>query len=442
MSRREARSGTSRQILAVAVPAFAALVAEPVMLLADTAMIGHLGTPELAGLAVASVVLTTVVGLCVFLAYGTTSAVARSHGAGRAAEAGAQAFGGIWLAAALGVVLGLLTVSTAGPVTTALASSSEVAGHAVTYLRISAAGVPAVLLMLAATGALRGVLDLRTPLVVTVSACVANVLLNAVLIYGLDWGVVGAALGTVVVQWAAAGWLTATVARRLRTETVSARPRLDAVLRAARAGVPLLVRTGTLRVAVLLATAVAATFGDASLAAHQVTATVVTLCAFALDALAIAGQTLTGRALGAGDAELTRVLTRQMVQWGWGVGAAIGVVLALASPWIPGAFTSDPAVADVLVPALVAAALVQPLSGAVFVLDGVLMGAGDGRYLAAAGVVVLIVYAPLVLLVGGADAGLTWLWIAYAAFIGARWGTLEHRRRSERWMVLGPAPAS
>ena len=173
-----------------------------------------------------------------------------------------------------------------------------------------------------------------------------------------------------------------------------------------------------------------------------VTATVVALCAFALDALAIAGQTLTGRALGAGDPELTRALTGQMVRWGWGVGAVIGAVLAVASPLIPGAFTSDPDVADVLVPALVAAALVQPLSGSVFVLDGVLISAGDGRYLAAAGVVVLIAYAPLVLLVAVADAGLTWLWIAYAGFIGARWITLELRRRSERWMVLGPAAAS
>ncbi|MEG9225038.1 MATE family efflux transporter [Aeromicrobium sp. Sec7.5] len=439
MSRAGARSGTSRQILAVALPAFAALVAEPVMLLADTAMIGHLGTPELAGLAVASVVLTTVVGLCVFLAYGTTSAVARSHGAGREAEAGAQAFGGLWLAASLGVVLALLTATTAGPVTTALASSPEVAGHAATYLRISAAGVPAVLLMLAATGALRGVLDLRTPLVVTVSAGGANVALNAVLIYGLGWGVAGAALGTVVVQWGAAAWLTAAVTRRLRTDGMAGGPRLGPVLDAARAGIPLLVRTGTLRIAILLATAVAATFGDASLAAHQVTATVVTLCAFALDALAIAGQTLTGRALGSGDAELTRDLTDQMVRWGWGVGAAIAVVLAIAAPWIPGAFTSDPDVAAALVPALVAAALVQPLSGAVFVLDGVLIGAGDGRYLAAAGVVVLIAYAPLVLLVGAAGAGLTWVWIAYAGFIGARWITLELRRRSERWMVLGAA---
>ncbi|WP_344202857.1 MATE family efflux transporter [Aeromicrobium alkaliterrae] len=429
--------GTSRQILAVALPAFAALVAEPVMLLADTAMIGHLGTPELAGLAVASVVLTTIVGLCVFLAYGTTSAVARSHGAGREAEAGAQAVGGIWLAAGLGVGLGMLAALLARPVSTALASSTEVADHASTYLAISAAGVPAMLLALAATGALRGVLDLRTPLYATVSACVANVGLNAVLIYGLGWGVAGAALGTVVAQWGAAVWLVTTVVRRASADGVSSRPRLAPVLDAARAGVPLLIRTATLRVAVLLATAVAATFGDASLAAYQVTAIVVTFCAFALDAIAIAGQTLTGRALGAGDADLTQALTSQMLRWGWGMGAAIGLVVAALTPWLPAAFTTDPAVVDVLVPALLAAALVQPLSGAVFVLDGVLIGAGDGRYLAVAGAVALVAYAPFALLAGVTDAGLTWLWVAYAGFIAARWVTLEHRRRSGRWIVLG-----
>ncbi|WP_229052156.1 MATE family efflux transporter [Aeromicrobium sp. Leaf350] len=437
MSGAAPRVGTSRQILAVAVPAFAALVAEPVMLLADTAMIGHLGTAELAGLAVASVVLTTIAGLCVFLAYGTTAAVARSHGAGRATEAGSQAFGGVWLAAALGVVLGGLALVVAEPVSGALASSPEVADHASTYLRISAAGVPALLLALAATGALRGVLDLRTPLYATVSACVANVGLNAVLIYALGWGVGGAALGTVIAQWGAATWLVVTVVRRATADGVSPRPRLGPVLAAARAGVPLLLRTATLRVAVLLATAVAATFGDASLAAYQVTAIVVTFCAFALDAIAIAGQTLTGRALGAGDAALTRSLTAQMVRWGWGLGAVIGLVLAALTPWLPAAFTSDPAVVDVLVPALLAAAVVQPLSGAVFVLDGVLIGAGDGRYLAVAGAIALAAYAPFAVLAGATDAGLTWLWVAYAGFIAARWATLEHRRRGERWLVLG-----
>jgi len=432
-----AAAGTSKQILAVAVPAFAALIAEPLMLLADTVIIGHLGTAELAGLAVAAVVLGTEVGLCVFLAYGTTSTVARSHGAGRDDHALSQAVGGLWLALGIGVVLAGGTAALAGPLTSALASSAGVADQAHTYLLVSTLGIPAMLLVLAATGALRGVLDLRTPLIVTVTACSANVVLNVALVYGAGMGVAGAALGTVIAQWGAAAWLVGAVVRRALAAGAGTAPRLDPVIEAARTGVPLVVRTATLRASLLLATAVAAGFGDAPLAAHQITMTVVTFCAFALDALAIAGQTLTGRALGSGDADLAKNLTSQMLRWGWGVGAILGIGLAAISGVLPGMFTSDDAVRDVLVPALLVAAAVQPLSGAVFVLDGVLIGAGDGRYLAWAGVAVLLAYAPFALAVGWTDAGLTWLWGAYIAFIAARWVTLELRRRSGRWIVLG-----
>jgi len=421
----------------VAIPAFAALIAEPLMLLADTAIIGHLGTAELAGLAVAAVVLGTEVGLCIFLAYGTTSTVSRSHGAGREDEALSQAVGGLWLALGLGVVLAAGTALLASPLTGSLASSSDVAGHARTYLLVSTLGLPAMLLVLAATGALRGILDLRTPLYATISACSANVVLNLVLVYGVGMGVAGAALGTVLAQWGAAVWLVGAVLRRARAAGAATSARLDPVVEAARTGVPLIVRTATLRASLVLATAVAADFGDAPLAAHQIAMTVVTFCAFALDALAIAGQTLTGRALGSGDGDLAQELTAQMLRWGWGVGALLGLVLAATSGVLPRAFTSDAAVIDVLIPALLVAAAVQPLSGAVFVLDGVLIGAGDGAYLAWAGLAVLAAYAPVALIVGSAGAGLTWLWVAYVVFIAARWVTLELRRRSGRWIVLG-----
>jgi Na+-driven multidrug efflux pump len=227
------------------------------------------------------------------------------------------------------------------------------------------------------------------------------------------------------------------VVRRARPSRASARPHVGRILAAARQGVPLIVRTLTLRAAVVLAALVASGLGDVQLAAHQVAASIVTFLAFALDAIAIAGQTLTGRALGAGDAERTRALTRRMTAWGVGTGIAAGVVLAAAAPWLPYLFTSDPAVRDVLVPALLVVAAIQPLSGVVFVLDGVLIGAGDGVYLAVAGVAVLAVYAPLVLLVGWADGGLTWLWVAYGAFIAARLVTLWLRQRGDAWMVLG-----
>ncbi|KQO36626.1 MATE family efflux transporter [Aeromicrobium sp. Leaf245] len=426
-----------RRIVAVAVPAFFALVSEPLMLLADTAIVGRLGTSELGGLAVASSVLLTVVGLCVFLAYGSTATVGRLHGAGQERAAYDGAAGGLWLAVGLGVVLGALVAATAGPVARGLGSSPEVEGHAVTYLVVSAAAVPAMLLVLAATGALRGVLDLRTPLVVTILANLLNIALNLLLVHGFDLGIGGSAAGTAIAQWAAALCLVAVVLRRARAAGSSGRPDVAGVVAAARQGVPLLARTATLRAALLLGTAVAATFGDAPLAAHQIATSLVSFLAFALDAVAIAGQTLTGRTLGAGDAEGTRALTRRMIVWGLGTGVVAAVLLLVLAPFVGGWFTPDATVHDALVPALVVVALVQPISGVVFVLDGVLIGAGDGVYLAWAGLAVLVAYAPLALLAGSLGAGLAWLWAAYGMFQLARLVTLWLRQRGDAWLVLG-----
>ncbi len=291
------------------------------MLLADTAIIGHLGTPELGGLAAASVVLGTAVGLCIFLAYGSTATVSRHHGAGDERAALSLAVSSLWLAAGLGVVLdgdhrrhqrcAHRRVVELGPV---------VAGFAQDYLLVSALALPAMLLILAATGAMRGVLDLRTPLIATIVANVLNVVLNLTFVYGFDWGVRGAAAGTVIAQWFAAAWLVTVVVRRARSVRASTRPRTAEIVGAARLGVPLLVRTITLRASLVLATLVAAQLGDVPLAANQVAAAVVTFLAFGLDAIAIAGQTLTGRTLGAGDADGTRALTNRMVAWGIATG--------------------------------------------------------------------------------------------------------------------------
>lgn len=426
-----------RDIFALALPAFAALVSEPLMLLADTAIIGHLGTTQLAGLAVASTILATIVGLCIFLAYGSTAAVARHHGAGDDSGALSLGLSGVWLAAGLGLVLAILTAITAKPITRVLSSSAPVAGEARTYLLISCLAIPAMLVVLAATGALRGVLDMRTPLIVMIAANVLNVILNLTLVYGFDLGISGAAIGTAVAQWSAAVWLTASVLRRARRVNAPVRPKPAEILWSARQGFPLIIRTATLRAALLIATAVAATQGDAPLAAHQVALTVVTLFAFALDAIAIAGQSLTGQSLGAGDAPRTRHLTNRMMAWGLASGFLAAALLLIVHSFVPQLFSPDPDVRSVLLPVLVVVALIQPLSGLVFVLDGVLIGAGDGAYLAKAGLVVLIVYAPLAYLVWQHNAGLTWLWAAYGAFIAARLVTLYARQRSDHWLVLG-----
>ncbi len=433
--------GVDRHILQVAVPAFFALISEPLMLLADTAIIGHLGTPELGGLAVASTVLATVVGLCIFLAYGSTAAVARNHGAGEESAAFGLAISGLWLAASLGVTLGVITAAASAPLSTSLASSRQVADLGHDYLAISALAVPAMLLVLAATGALRGTLDLRTPLLATIVANLLNVFLNVLFVYGLDLGIKGAASGTVLAQWFAALWLTFVVVRRARRARASTRPRLAEITSAARLGVPLLVRTLTLRASLVLGTVVAASLGNVPLAANQVVGSVVTFLAFGLDAIAIAGQALTGRALGAGDAERTRALTSRMIGWGVATGVVAAVALAATSPWIAQLFSSDPLVQDAILPVLLVIAVIQPISGVVFVLDGVLIGAGDGAYLAWAGLVTLAAYAPLALAVSWTDAGFTWLWVAYGGFMLARLVTLWRRQRGATWMVLGSATA-
>ncbi|MDQ3592846.1 MAG: MATE family efflux transporter [Actinomycetota bacterium] len=429
-----------RTMFRLAVPAFVALVSEPMFLLADTAVIGFLGTAPLAALSVAATVLQTVVGLCVFLAYATTATVARRLGAGDLRGALGDGVSGLWLAAALGVVLAGVTVAGAAPVVTAFGVTADVGAQATDYLQVSAAGVPSMLLVLAATGILRGLRDVRTPLVVVVAANLANIGLDVALVYGAGLGLVGSALGTVVAQSAAALALIVVVVRRARRNGAALRPPGRAVLSSAGSGLPLFVRTLTLRAVLVSATAAAATLPAASLAAQQITVTVVSVLAYGLDAVAIAAQAIIGRHLGAGDIASARRSTRRMVGWGVAGGVGAGAGLLAVTPWLPRLFTSDADVHSAAVAALVAVAFVQPVSGVVFVLDGVLIGAGDGRYLAVAGLLTVLVYGPAALLVLTSGGGLAALWVAYGAWMLARAGTLLPRARGSQWLRTGAAP--
>ena len=434
-----------RQILALAVPALGALVAEPLFVLVDSAVVGRLGTDPLAGLSLASTVLLTIVGLCVFLAYATTAAVARRLGAGDTAGALRTGVDGMWLALALGVVLGGLTWATAHPVVTALGATGDVARHATTYLQWSAPGLPGMLLVLAATGALRGLQDVRTPLGVAVTGAVVNAVLNVVLVLGLHRGIAGSGAGTAATQLGMAAVLAAVVARGARAAGARLTPGRAGLWANARAGAPLFVRTLSLRGALLLTTWVATGLGATALAGHQVVNAVWNLAAYALDALAIAAQALVGHALGGDDVPLARALLRRTLRWGVGAGAASGVLVGgLAWAYVP-LFTADDGVREAAVAALVVAALALPLGGWAWVLDGVLIGAGDGRFLARVGVVTLAVYVPAALAVhawappGG--VGLAWLWAAFVGvFLVARCVANGLRARGSAWLVVGAAP--
>jgi len=425
------------EILRLALPAFGALVAEPLFLLADSAIVSRLGTVPLGGLGIASQALTTLVGISIFLAYGTTAAVARQLGAGHRDEAIRQGIDGLWLAAAIGLAVLAAGWPLAPHIVAAFGGTQGVSHEAVIYLRISLLGAPSMLLVLAGTGVLRGLQDTRTPLLVAVAANALNIALNATFVLGLHWGIAGSAAGTVIAQIGSSAAYLAVVTRGARLAGIGMRPDRQGIRSAAFAGASLVLRTLALQVVLILMTALAARQSDAAIAAHQIAMRIWNLFVFALDAIAIAAQAITGRHLGGSDVAAARAATRRMIAWGAGYGALFSIILLVIRPALPGLFGVTPQVRGLLLAVLLVVIVQQPVAGVVFVLDGVLIGAGDQDYLAVAGLVTLAVFVAAATIVVRSGGGLVALWVAYTAWMVARFATLTLRTRSSRWLVTG-----
>ena len=308
-----------REVFALAIPALGALAAEPLYVLVDTAIVGHLGTTQLASLAIAATVLTTGFTVFNFLTYGTTAQVARLHGAGRHRDAAALGSQALWLALAIGALLLVAVIAFAPAAVRLMGGDGEVADGAVLYLRIAALGAPFFMLSTAGQGFLRGIGDLRTPLVILVVAHVVNVVLEVLFVYGFGWGLAGSAWGTVIAQ-TGMGLAFLEVQRRAGFEP----PLLARMRPLMRIGAEIAVRTTALLGSFLVAAAVLARVGDDSLAAHQIAFQLFVFLALVLDALAIAAQVLVGRLLGAGDAARARAAAVRVIVWSVVVGTAFG----------------------------------------------------------------------------------------------------------------------
>ena len=426
-----------REILRLALPALGALIAEPIYILTDTAVVGRIGTDELAGLAVASTILLLGYSIFIFLAYGTTAAVARLLGAGDHAAAAHQAVQSLWLAVLIGVALTALGLAFAAPLISLLGATGAVADNAMVYLRISLLGVPALLLMLAGTGYLRGLQDTRTPLVIAVASGLANLVLEVVLIFGFGFGIGASALSTVVAQYVAAAVYVAWVHRAVRHHEVALAPHWATIGGLGRVGRDLFLRTLALRGSFTVSVAVAARFGPVPLAAYSIAMEIWNLLALALDAIAIAGQSLVGRFLGASDVDEARSAGRRMLEWGVIGGVAMGVVIGALHTVLPRLFTTDPAVLSTTAGFLLAVAVLQPVNAVAFTLDGLLIGAGDVGYLAVAMFVSALVFVPSAIAVWVTGVGIEYLWGALGLFMATRALTLGWRWRGTRWAVVG-----
>ncbi len=429
------RSPYDREILLLALPALGALAAEPLYVLVDTAIVGHLGTSQLASLAIAATVLSTAFTIFNFLTYGTTAQVARLHGAKldtQAAGLGSQA---LWLALAIGLGLLVLLELTAPAVVSLMGGEGEVKEGAVLYLRISALGAPLFMLASAAQGFLRGIGDLKTPLYILLAAHSANVVLEFLFVYGFDWGLKGSAWGTVIAQAGMAGAFFV-VQYRAGLE----RPHPDKMRPLMRIGSEIAVRTTALTGSFLLGSAVLARIGAASLGAHQIAFQLWVFLALVLDAIAIAGQVMVGRLLGAGAATGAREAATRMIGWSVAIGALFGAVLLATGDLIPQLFTSDPAVIEKAGEIWPLFALMMPFNGAVFALDGILIGAGDTRFLMWGMLAAAAVYIPIALLALHNGWGITGVWWGLVALIAIRLVTCGARFAGSRWALTG-APA-
>ena len=422
-------------MLSLAASAFVVLAAEPLYLLVDTAVVGHLGSVQLGGLGVAGALMTLLTVVGTFVEYGTTARSARWFGAGRTREAIDEGVQASWLAFAIGIGIVAIGEILAGPLTRLLAGGANEIQHAAeSWFRIAVVGLPGVLLVLAGNGWMRGVQRTREPVVIVLAANALSAVLSPVLVYPMDLGLNGSAIANLAAQLVGA----ALFLRALRRAADGVRPNVATMRAQLIVGRDLIVRSAAFQVAFLTAAGVAARMGTAQIAAHQIGLQLWEFTALLLDSFAIAAQSLVGAALGGEDAAAARHLAWQVARWGLWAGFGFAVVYAAGWWLIPQAFTSDAATlhqTHVLWPWFVG---MLPAAGIVFALDGVLIGAGDVGFMRTITVIAAVfAFAPLNLAALHWHWGIGGVWAGLTAFIVVRLAGMIIRTRGERWVVLG-----
>ncbi len=415
------RPVSAKVILAMALPALGSLAADPVLSLVDTAFVGRLGAVPLAALGIDTALFAFAFAIFNFLAYATTPMVAQARGRGDIAGSGLIVRRAMVLAVGLGAVSTAVLALAAEPLVRLMQAAPEVVDPAVSYLRIRAFAVMALLIITAANGAYRGFKNTKTPLYVTLAVNALNVVLDWYFIFGLGWGLEGAALATVAAQWIGAFVFLALLRGVARREAwPSARVRLVDLKPFVSVGSVIVLRTLMLMLALTFAAASAARIGTIEVAAHQVVAQLFFLLAMIVDALAIAAQALVAELKGADDQRGARALSDRLLKWGVGVGVLLAFAVAGGGHLLAPVFTSDPAVQEAIRSVLVIAALIQPVAAWVFVADGIFLARLALGLLAMSTAVGLAAIGVVLAGTIGLGWGLTGVWWGMTAMIGGR----------------------
>ncbi len=414
-------------IMALAIPAVGSLAIDPLVSVVDTAFVGQLGTAELGALGINSALFALSFLIFNFLAYGTTPRIGRAIGRDDHKEAGRVVVQALSLAVVLGSMMTAILLVFTEPILALMGAEDELATPARTYLTIRAFAGPAVLIILASNGAFRGYQDTKTPLAVAALFNLINLVLDPILIFGLGWGIAGAAAATLIAQWTGAAlflWLL--LVRHRKTFGIHlVAPRPSEMLPLIKVGGHLLLRTASLVATMTLATAVAARIGIVEVAAHQVAYQLWGFLALIVDALAVAGQALLSRYIGEQSPREARAVGNRLLQWGLAVGVVLALLFWLASPYLPALFTDDADTLALIATIFVFVAILQPLNGLVFVWDGLFMGAEAFRFLAVTMVISAAVGSGLLIAALTLGWGLIGVWWAITAMMLTRLLTLS-----------------
>lgn len=434
---------TNKKLLVLAIPTFGQLIAEPTFVLIDTAIVGHVSDSALAGLSLGSTIVLTAVGLCVFLAYSTTSQVARLFGAGRKREGLQAGMNSLWLSLSIGLVLAVLLFVFAELLCSFLGGKGETLQQATIYTQMVLLGVPGMLLVYASNGIFRGLQKVNITLVAAVSGAALNTVLDILFVIVWGWGIAGSGIATAIAQWFMGIFLLVPALRWIVQGGASLKPSASGIVSAGSDGFPLFVRTLALRLALVASVMAAASMSTEILAAYQVVNAAWNFTVNALDSIAIAGQTLVGAELGAQAYDRARNLTKETARAGFIAGIIIGVVFAMLGLVAGSLFSPNPAIQTLVTTGMIVVGILMPLQGWMWALDGILIGAGDFRYLAfTCGASALVHIAALVVLVFAIGpylpddlARIAALWLVMGVFLmGCRGIANGLRAKGDTWI--------
>ena len=437
------QTSATKHLALLAIPTFGQLIAEPTFVLIDTAIVGHLGNSSLAGLSLGSTVILTAVGLCIFLAYSTTSQVARLFGAGKQREGFQAGLNGLWLSLTIGVILAVILFALARPICAALGGTGETLNEATIYAQMAALGVPGMLLVYGANGIFRGLQKINITLIAAICGAVLNTVLDLVFIIGFGWGIAGSGIATGIAQWFMGIFLIVPAVYWAIKGGANWKPRLSSIAAAGGDGFPLFLRTLALRASLVATVMAAASMGTEVLAGYQVVNATWNFAVNALDSIAIAGQTLVGAEIGAKRFKQARTLTKTTGKAGFVVGIAGGLIFILAGFVAAPLFSPSPEVQILVTVGMTVVGIAMPLQGWMWALDGILIGAGDYRYLAKTCTLVSLVYICVLAITVSALVPLLpndlfcigTLWVLFnAVFMGGRGIANGLRARNDIWM--------